>query len=282
VATRQDGPPPNCAGRTTSSPLSARPMTTNSALRHDPTPHLELRASTAHTLRGSPFTARLTETIDAYVGLSTCDICRVHAWPTRALRHFTRSCGDRLSGDCRSLSAIGGERRAVTDSNVPSVRPSSSADAARGRETSVRHAGSASIRPSSMRPKLQCGCVRHSGGETFADSCGHTTSYRHPSGIRPSIQDAATRRLPSSQSGSDRASSSSPRGGVSVLAHFGYFRSTLPDSIHPFDKAEDRLFTATFASECRPMDLPGRQHVGLPCSTRRLRYTPCRPCSIHL
>ena len=35
----------------------------------------------------------------------------VHAWPTRALRHFTRSCGDRLSGDYRSLSAVGGEPR---------------------------------------------------------------------------------------------------------------------------------------------------------------------------
>ena len=53
-------------------------------------------------------------------------------------------------------------------------------------------------------------------------------------------------------------------------------------SIHPLDEAEDGLFTATFAPECSPMDLPGRLRVGPPCSTRGLRYTSCRPCSNHL
>jgi hypothetical protein len=57
------------------------------------------------------------------------------------------------------------------------------------------------------------------------------------------------------------------------MVHFGFFRRTHLASIHPFNEAEDRLFTATFALECRPMDIPGRQHVGLLCSTRGLRYT---------
>jgi len=45
-------------------------------------------------------------------------------------------------------------------------------------------------------------------------------SARHPSGVRPSVRDATRRCPPSSQSDSDRAASSSPRGGVGVLAHF--------------------------------------------------------------
>jgi hypothetical protein len=63
------------------------------------------------------------------------------------------------------------------------------------------------------------------------------------------------------------------------MGHFGFFRRTHLTSIHPFDEAEDSLFTGTFALECRPMDLPGRQRVGLRGSTRGLRYTPCRPRS---
>jgi hypothetical protein len=59
------------------------------------------------------------------------------------------------------------------------------------------------------------------------------------------------------------------------MGHFGFFRRTHLTSIHPFDEAEDSLFTGTFALECRPMDLPGRQRVGLRGSTRGLRYTPC-------
>ena len=63
---------------------------------------------------------------------------------------------------------------------------------------------------------------------------------------------------------------------------FGPSAAHTPASIYPFDEAEDGLFNATSALECRPMDFPGRKHVGLPCSTRGLRYTPCRPCSNHL
>jgi len=59
------------------------------------------------------------------------------------------------------------------------------------------------------------------------------------------------------------------------MVHFGFFRRTHPASIHPFDTAEDRRFTATLAPQHRPMDVPGRLRVGLPCSTRGLRYTPC-------
>ncbi len=136
-------------------------------------------------------------------------------------------------------SAVGGEHRGATDSNVGSVRHGSAADEARGRETSVRRGWSASIRPSGMRLRFQRECVRHSVGESFADSCGRAASCRrscdvptdsraaserYPSGVRPSVHDVTTRSPLSSQSGSDRASSSSPRGGVSVLAHFGFLR----------------------------------------------------------
>ncbi len=83
----------------------------------------------------------------------------------------------------------------------------------------------------------------------------------------PTAFGASGESCPSSPVDRQRAASSSRRGGVSVLAHFGVFRRTHPASIHPFVEAEDRLFTTTFALECRPMDLPGRQRVGLPCST---------------
>lgn len=163
---------------------------------------------------------------------------------------------------------------------MQSVRLGSAADAAKRRETSVRRDGSASIRPSSMRPKFQCGCVRHSGGETFADSCGHATSYRHPSGIRPSIQDAVMCNPSRDQTSIRRVISSPHPGGVSVMGHFRLFRRTHSASIHSFEAAEDRLFTATFALEYRPMDIPGRQRVGLPCSTRGPRY-PYLPSSLN-
>jgi hypothetical protein len=73
----------------------------------------------------------------------------------------------------------------------------------------------------------------------FADSCGHTAicrrscdvptdspaaSERYPCGVHASVRDVAARCPLSSQSVSDRAASSSPRGGVSVLAHFGFLR----------------------------------------------------------
>jgi hypothetical protein len=118
-----------------------------------------------------------------------------------------------------------------------------------------------------MRPKFQCGCIRHSGGETFADSCGHATSYRHPSGICPSIQDTVMRSPPRDQTGIRRVIWAPLSGGVSVLVHFCFFRRTQLASIHSIDAAEDRLFTATFA----PMYEP----------TGPSRSAACRPAVFH-
>ena len=77
----------------------------------------------------------------------------------------------------------------------------------------------------------------------------------HPSGLRQRLVRPANLVRAARWIGSEQIPHR-PEEGLVSWRIFGFFRRTHPASIHPFGEAEDRLFTATFALECRPMDLP--------------------------
>jgi len=145
-------------------------------------------------------------------------------WPGVNVNDRAVSTGRGKPGeDCRRLPAcpaVGGKRSAATDSDGRSIRLNAQQTWRDGCATSVRHARSASIRPSNGRTTLRrpCGC-----------RCVSPAAF-HSAGLR---QDAARLRvvLPSSGCTQFQAASSSPVEGLVSWDTLSFFDYTICETV---------------------------------------------------